>query len=66
MSTNKAEYYAIETIGLKGACAIKRVTNTGRVIPVDGRRYRSVDAAKAAAAAYGINIEKIGDLYEII
>ncbi len=66
MSTNKAEYYAIETIGLKGACAIKRVTSTGRVIPVDGRRYRCVDAVKAAAAAYGITVEKIGDLYQII
>ena len=66
MSTNKAEYYAIETIGLKGACAIKRVTNTGLVIPVDGRRYRNVDAAKAAAAGYGLSIEKIGDIYAIL
>ena len=66
MSTNKAEYYAIETIGLKGACAIMHVTNTGRVIPVDRRRYRSVDAAKAAAGRYGIEISKIGDIYAII
>ena len=65
MAANKG-YFAIELIGVKGACAIMHVTSTGRIIPVDGRRYRSVDAAKAAAAAYGINIEKIGDFYAII
>lgn len=66
MAANKGDFFAIELIGVKGACAIKRVTSTGRVIPVDGRRYRCVDAAKAAAAAYGITVEKIGDLYQII
>ena len=65
MSTNKAEYYAVETIGLKGACAIMHITSAGSIVPVDRRRYRCVDAAKAAAA-YGITIEKIGDLYQII
>ena len=64
-TANKGDFFFFFFIGVKGACALKRVTSTGRIIPVDGRRYRSVDAAKAAAA-YGITVEKIGDLYQII
>ena len=60
-------YYAIEIIGARRRrYCIKSVTESGLVIPVDGKAYRTEEAARAAAAALGIQIEKTGDLYEII
>ena len=60
-------YYAIEKIGARVVrYAIKRVTETGLVIPTDRKAYRTEEAARAAAAAAGIEIAKCGDLYEII
>lgn len=60
-------YFAIEKIGARRIrYSIKRVTDTGLVIPTDRKIYRTEETARAAAAAAGIEIAKCGDLYEII
>jgi hypothetical protein len=38
----------------------------GLVIPVNGKRYKALEKAQAAAAEMGLTISKIGDLYEIL
>lgn len=61
-----AEYYAIEKIGSKKPVyVIKKVIN-GLVIPVNGKRYKTLEKAQAVANELGLNIEKVGDLYEIL
>lgn len=59
--------YAIEIIGsAKRRCyCLKSVTATG-THPIDGKRYRTEDAARAAAAALALDILVIGDFYEIM
>jgi len=61
-------YYAIEQIGYdkRTRFCIKEVRETGLTIPVDGKTYRTAEAARAAAEALGLKIERIGDLWEII
>lgn len=61
-------YYAIEKIGYgkKMRWCIKEVRPTGITVPVDGKTYKTEDAARAAAVAMGIEIERVGDLWEII
>ena len=61
-------YHAIEKIGCgkRTRYCIRKVTGTGLLIPVYGKAYRTEDAARAAATALGIEIKKIGDLWEII
>lgn len=63
----KKEYYAIEKIGYgkKAVYVIKKVIN-GLVIPVNGKRYKALEKAQAVANELGLNIEKVGDLYEIL
>ena len=44
-------YYAIEIIGARRPrYCIKQVTQSGLVIPVNGKAYRTEEAARAAAA----------------
>ena len=59
--------YAIEIIGsAKRRCyCLKSVTTTG-TNPIDGKRYRTEDAARAAAVALGLDVFTVGDFYEII
>ena len=60
-------YYAIEIIGARRPrYAIMRVMQNGIVCPVNGKAYRTEDAARAAAETLGIHITKVGDLYQII
>lgn len=62
----KKEHYAIEKIGSKKPVyVIKKVIN-GLVIPVNGKPYKTVEKAQAAAAEMGLTISKIGDLYDIL
>jgi hypothetical protein len=62
----KKEHYAIEKIGSKKPVyVIKKVIN-GLVIPVNGKPYKTVEKAQAVANELGLNIEKVGDLYEIL
>ena len=59
--------YAIETIGYgkRRGYAIKQVFETGNC-PVDGKRYKTEEAARAAADRMGIKIEGVGDLWQIL
>lgn len=61
-------YYAIEKIGYgkRTRWCIKEVHPTGITVPVDGKTYKTEQAARAAAVAMGIEIERVGDLWEII
>ena len=65
---NTTPHYAIEIIGsgkTKHYC-LKRVTETGRVDPVDYKAYRTESAARDAAKDLGIEIQCVGDLWETI
>lgn len=59
--------YAIEIVGYgtKRRYCLKAITRTG-TNPVDGRVYRSEDAARAAAAELGLIIAGCGDLYQLL
>lgn len=60
----KREHYAIQNVGR--VYMIKKVTATGLVLPVDCKRYQTLEKAQAAATAMGLKIEKVGDSYEIL
>jgi len=63
----RKEHYAIEKVGYKNiAYIIKKVTATGLIIPVDGKRYKTLDKAIEAAKELDIDIKKIGNIYEIV
>lgn len=68
-------YYAIEIIktGVRARYCIKRIERSGRFGPVTvmpvglGRRTYSTELdARDAAERFGIEIEKVGDFYQII
>ena len=61
-------YYAIEVIGYgkRTRYTIKQVLSGGGTNPTNGKWYRTEAAARSAAAEMGIEIYKVGDLYEII
>jgi len=61
-------YYAIEKIGYgkRTRWCIKEVYPTGITVPVDGKTYKTEEAARAAADEQGLVIERVGDLWEII
>jgi len=58
------KHYAIEIIGSR--FAIKQVLSNGCTRPVNGRAYRTVEDAMTAAGITGIEIDCVGDLYDII
>lgn len=60
--------YGIQSIGYgRRRCYVLREVLPGRgVNPVNGRRYATVEAARAAAASLGISISREGDFYELI
>lgn len=66
-TTNVNTLCAIEICGYgpRRCYCLKSVTATGTT-PIDSKRYRTEDAARAAAVALGLNIFAIGDFYEII
>ena len=61
-------YYAILVTGSRRkSYTIRHVIHKGLAsAPVDGRVYKSLDAAMQAAQVQGIEITKTGDIYEII
>ena len=61
-------YYAIEVIGYgkRTRYTIKQVISDRGTNPTNGKWYRTEEAARSAAAEMGIEIYKVGDLYEII
>ncbi len=62
-------YHAIEIIGYgrRRRYVIRLVIHPGLASgAVDGRAYRTLEAAKNAAAALGLEIYKTGDCYEIM
>ena len=63
----KSLYHAIEIIGTSNRAryCIKRVRENG-TDPVPGPAYRTEREARAAAAAQGIQISAVGDLYAIL
>lgn len=58
--------YAIEVIGYgkRRGYAIKQVFEYG-TNPTDGKRYKTEEAARAAADKMGVKIEGVGDLWQI-
>lgn len=62
-------YFAIEIIGYgknRKYCIKKVNPNDNVIYPVNGRAYRTLDAAQRAAKELGVDIERIGDCWEII
>lgn len=61
-------YHAIQKVGAGKRCCylIEKVVNDHLVMPADSRRFRTETAARTAASSLGIEIEAVGDLYEII
>lgn len=61
-------YYAILVIGYgkRSRYTLRKVVNDGLTVPVNYACYRSIEEAKQAAADLGIEIEKIGDAYQIL
>lgn len=59
--------YIIEIIGYgkRRSYVIKKSPCKGLTIPVS-RPYRTLDAAQDAAAALGLVIDAVGDLYDIL
>lgn len=58
--------FAIEIIGYKHKhYCIKQVINSGLVMPVS-KPFRTQEAAQNEADRLGIQIDVVGDLYEII
>lgn len=60
-------YYAIEIIGYgkRRRYSIKQVIHRGLTVPTNCKSYRTEDAARRAAAEMGLEITKVGDVYEI-
>lgn len=60
--------YVIEIVGAgkRRRYIIKQTPHKGLLIPVDGRQYKTLEAAQDAAAALGLTISAIGDLYDIL
>lgn len=60
--------YAIEIIGCgsRQRYAIKSVTDTGLIIPVNYKAYKTEQAAIDAAHEMGLEISVIGDSYKIV
>ena len=62
-------YYGIEFIGhgARRRYVIKKVRPGAGTDPVGYCKiYKTLDAARAAAAAYGLRIDREGDFYELI
>ena len=62
-----SNYYAIMITGYgaRRRYSVQRVSGSG-TNPTNGKTYRTEGAAMAAAAEMGVEIERIGDFYEII
>lgn len=60
-------HYAIQIIGTgrNARYTLKQVTGT-MIVPVNGRAYRTEEAARAAAEDLGIEIAKVGNNYQIL
>lgn len=61
-------YYAIEIIGYgkRRRYTIKQVLEGIGTNPTNGKVYRTEESARNAAAEMGIEISKVGDIYQII
>lgn len=59
--------YAIEVIGYgkRRRYGVKEITRTGLILPVNGKVYRTEQAAKEAAEELGVKIAAVGDVYKI-
>lgn len=66
-TTNINTRCAIEVCGYAPhrCFCLKSVTTTGTT-PIDGKRYRTEDLARAAAVALGLDVFAVGDFYEIM
>lgn len=60
--------YGIEYIGCgaRRRYCIKRIRPGRGTDPVDGRTYKTAEAARAAAAALGLTISREGDFYALV
>lgn len=55
----------LKTGARRPAYTIREMIRNGVNAPIDGKIYRTEEAARAAAEAYGIHPEITGDIYEI-
>ena len=62
------KHYAIEIIGYgkRRRYCLKEVLPGIGTNPVDGKAYTSEEAARAAARAYGIEVEAVGDTWQLV
>lgn len=59
--------YAIEVIGYgkRQRYTIKAVTESGLIVPVDCKVYKTEQAARTAAKELGAEIAVVGDFYKV-